>query len=300
MGDIKLFRIENGKARELENQTVAKEKSLQSQMEKNLKELLGVEFLESEYRTGRTHKGRIDTLGIDDTGCPVIIEYKKDLKENVINQGLFYLDWLLDHKAEFEALVRKKFGDKKTPAVEWGSPRLLCIAGDFTRYDEHAVSQIGRNIELIRYSSYGNDLMLLELVNMPFEEKIDDGGQRKKVEYRRVSDALSEAPAELVDLFDSLKSYIESLGEDVQTKVLKQYVAFRRLNNFASVEIRTQNRVLVVYLKVDPKMVIIEEGFTRDMTNLGHWGPGDLEVIIRKPEDLERAKHLINRGYENG
>jgi hypothetical protein len=34
------------------------------------------------------HGGRIDTLGLDDNNCPVIIEYKHALNENVISQGL--------------------------------------------------------------------------------------------------------------------------------------------------------------------------------------------------------------------
>ena len=63
----------------------------------------------SEYSTGIKHGGRIDTLGIDENNCPVIIEYKRATNENVINQGLFYLDWLLDHKAEFQLMVQKKF-----------------------------------------------------------------------------------------------------------------------------------------------------------------------------------------------
>jgi len=41
---------------------------------------------------------------------------------------------------------------------------LLCIAGDFTKYDEYACCQIPRNIELLRYRRYGGDLLLLELV----------------------------------------------------------------------------------------------------------------------------------------
>ncbi len=76
---------------------VAIEKALQTLIERNLGALLGVRFLASEYSTGKTHGGRIDTLGIDENGSPVIIEYKRSTNENVINQGLFYLDWLLDH-----------------------------------------------------------------------------------------------------------------------------------------------------------------------------------------------------------
>lgn len=77
--------------------------------------------------------------------------------ENVINQGLFYLDWLLDHKSELEMLVLKKFGQATAECIEWSSPRLLCIAGDFTKYDAHAVKQINRNIELLRYLRFTED-----------------------------------------------------------------------------------------------------------------------------------------------
>lgn len=49
----------------------------------------------------------MDSLGIDENNYPVIFEYKRASNENVINQGLFYWDWLLDHKAYFELLVMK-------------------------------------------------------------------------------------------------------------------------------------------------------------------------------------------------
>src|SRR5215218_9234081 len=143
---------------ELPSHSVAIEKSLQQLIERHSEQLLGVRFLVSEHPTGAVHGGRIDTLGIDENGSPAIIEYKRALNENVINQGLFYLDWLLDHKAEFEILTMKKLGTTAYESISWKTPRLLCIAGAFTKYDEHATKQIQRNIELIRYRRYGEDL----------------------------------------------------------------------------------------------------------------------------------------------
>ena len=107
MSDIKLFRTTNNAVDQLQGKSVSLEKSLQTLIEKHLDVFLGIRFLASEYSTGKTHGGRIDTLGMDENGCPSIIEYKRSSNENVINQGLFYLDWLLDHKAEFELLVLK-------------------------------------------------------------------------------------------------------------------------------------------------------------------------------------------------
>jgi hypothetical protein len=77
MSDIKLFRMIGQQAEEIPGTAVALEKSLQTQMEQNLETLLGIRFLASEYSTGPKHGGRIDTLGLDENGNPVIIEYKR-------------------------------------------------------------------------------------------------------------------------------------------------------------------------------------------------------------------------------
>ena len=92
MADIKLFQLQSGSARELRPESADIEKSLQTLMEQHLESFLGVRFLATEYATGKEHGGRIDTLGLDDNNCPVIIEYKRALNENVINQGLYYLN----------------------------------------------------------------------------------------------------------------------------------------------------------------------------------------------------------------
>ncbi len=171
MGDIKLFQLNGPDVTELEGQSVAVEKSLQKLIERHLEAFLGVRFVASEYSTGKSHGGRIDTLGLDENGYPVIVEYKRSLNENVINQGLFYLDWLMDHKGDFTLLVMQRLGPEAADEIEWSNPRLLCIAGDFTRYDQYAVQQINRNIELIRYRRFGDGLLLFELVNVSSVEE---------------------------------------------------------------------------------------------------------------------------------
>ena len=299
MSDIKLFRTSAGAVSELEGTSVALEKSLQTLMERHLETFLGVRFLASEYSTGKTHKGRIDTLGIDENNCPVIIEYKRSSNENVINQGLFYLDWLLDHRAEFTLLAMKAFGAEVEAAIDWSSPRLICIAGDFNKYDEHAVAQINRNIELFRYRRYGDDFLVLELVNAvtgtPTDVERPTGG---KTAYKTVSEYLTQAPDDLKDLYGELEAFMIALGDDVTSKILRLYVAFRRIKNFACVEVHPQSKKLLVYLKVDTESVQLETGFSRDVSKIGHFGTGDLEITIKNPRDLERAKPLILKSYE--
>jgi RecB family endonuclease NucS len=64
--------------------SVALEKSLQTLIENNLESQLGVRFLASEYPTGPRQGEQNDTLGINENGYPIIIEYKKATNENVI------------------------------------------------------------------------------------------------------------------------------------------------------------------------------------------------------------------------
>ena len=300
MSDIKLFQISSNAVAAIDGQSVAVEKSLQTLIEKHLETFLGVRLLASEYATGKTHGGRIDTLGIDENGCPVIIEYKRALNENVINQGLYYLDWLLDHKAEFTLLVQKKFGAQETEEVSWSGARLLCIAGEFTKFDEHAVKQMSRNIELIRYRRYGNELLLFELVNSTTgdaDEALSAGGKSKYTEST-VSDKFAKSSPEVKDRFESLKAFLLALGDDVQLKTLKHYFAFKRIKNFASVEVHPQTGKIVVFVKADFENVHLEDGFTRDVRNIGHFGTGDLEITIGSDDDLERTKPLIVKSYE--
>jgi predicted transport protein len=212
----------------------------------------------------------------------------------------WYLDWLMDHKAEFELLVLDKLGKDAKNEIEWSTPRLLCIAGDFTRYDEHAVQQINRNIELIRYKKFGDKLLLLELVNAvsakeSVESKPTSGGSARQ---RTVTECLEQASPDLRDRYEALSAFMIALGDDVQQKALKLYFAYKRIKNFACVDVHTQTKNIMVYLKVDPKSIDVEEGFTRDVSKIGHFGTGSLEVTIRSDNDLERAKHLIEKSYE--
>ena len=305
MSDIKIFRVVKSNVSELPGSSVALEKSLQSLLESNLETFLGVSFLATEYSTGKTHGGRIDTLGIDENGCPVIIEYKRSQNENVINQGLFYLDWLMDHKAEFKLLVMEKYDKKMAEGIEWSSPRLLCIAGDFTKYDEHAVQQINRNIELIRYRKYGEELFLLELVNattgqeMEVEENVS--GQKSgsvPQRYKRITETLDGIKGPLLDLYEEIKAYITALGDDVQIKTLKYYVAFKRIKNFACMEVHPKSGKILIYVKVDPSSITLEDGFTRDVRDVGHFGTGDLEIRISTQDDFKKAMPLIEKSYE--
>ncbi|WP_441349255.1 DUF5655 domain-containing protein [Streptomyces sp. SID69] len=269
------------------------EADVQGLVEAHMETLLGVRFLASEYNTGPVHGGRIDSLGLDENGSPVIIEYKRGTDAGVINQGLFYLAWLLDHRAEFEHLVRDRLGTTAAAQVLWSGPRLICIAGDFTRYDVHAVREHRRSIDLVRYRLFGSDLLGLETV-----ASVSGGRQvARRTRRRAVARAAADVQGPLmVELASTVDEVLLGLGDGVNRVERKQYRAYQRLRNFACV-CPPQRSKLLVYLKVAPKDVDLVAGFTRDVTGLGHHGTGDLEVQLRTPRDVERARGLFRASY---
>ncbi len=306
MSDIKLFRLVNRRAQELQGDASGLEKPLQSLIEANLEPLLGIRFLATEHSTGKTHAGRIDSLGLDENNCPVILEYKRSVGENVINQGLFYLDWLMDHQAEFKLLVMDVLGAEASTRIDWSSPRLICIAADFTKYDAHAVQQINRNIELIRYRLFGDELLLLEQAGVAGQQSGGFVERKSEISTRKgpknasgdktFAEWLGVISDPLREVLASTEDYILSLGDDVLRKELKLYVAFKRLKNFATVVLQKNKMLLYLHLNPDHLQLLPPNG--RDVRSCGHWGTGDLELSLSSMEDLERVKDLVRQAYE--
>ena len=304
MGDIKLFRIKD-EVVEIEGTSMRLEKNLQNIIEDNMDIFLGVKFLATEYKTGKIHNGRIDSLGIDENNCPVIIEYKRSINENVINQGLYYLDWLLDHKAEFQFLVMEKLGKEAYENIEWSSPRLICIANDFTKYDVHAVKQINRNIDLIKYKNYNKELLLLEMVHTNISSydsyrnsELTVNEEISNSKYKTIEQYLNDSSEELKSMYYTLRDFIISLGDDVQEKKLKNYFGFKRIKNFACVEIHPKTNTVLIYTKANIEDIKLREGFTRDVTNIGHFGTGNLEIRFTDMKDFDEIQKFIIASYE--
>lgn len=306
MADLKLFKIFDGAVSELPSRAAVLEKHLQRLIENNMEAMFGVRFLASEHSTGKIHRGRIDSLGLDENNSPVIFEYKRSTNENVINQGLFYLDWLVDHRGDFEKIVAQRLGSDASAQVDWEAPRLICVANDFTRYDEYAVRQIDRNVELVRYRDFNSDLISIELVTTTSTEQTATAHKAiptvaKAITGRgsSVSDLLSRASADVQSLYEKYEAYALGLGDDVVKNVRHNYFAFRRIKNFACVEVHPSSGNLLIYLKVDPTSVELTEGFTRDVRNIGHFGTGDLELRVTPATPWETVEALTLRSYEN-
>jgi len=284
---------DDGKIKQLSKQDFKLEKELQNLVEENLKELFGITFLATEYSTGERHGGRMDTLGIDENNSPVILEYKKNKNQNIINQALFYLDWLVDHKSAFELMVRDTLNQKIE--IDWSSPRVLCVAKEFNKYDSYAVDQIKRPIELIQYRFFKDNIIALDILTTA--EKGKTQGKSATNKNYSVDKHQQSGTDKTREFFNELREFTLELADDVVESPRKLYIAYRIIRNFLCLEIHKAH--LLLYLRLDPVEVDLENQMLRDVSDIGHYGTGDVEVRVESKDDIEIAKQLIEKAYDN-
>jgi predicted transport protein len=299
-----LFKINGTTVKKITAKDLDLEKRLQQLFENNLQELLNINFLAHEFST--SFGGRIDTLGIDNDNSPCIIEYKKGQNENVINQGLSYLRWILDHKAEFEALCHKK---NLVNEIDWDSPRVICVAENYNKFDIDTADFLPIKVELWRYRLYDQDILFLEPENYQ-KVKVSTTGIVKKSRQEKseqeilqknysLEDHLKKADEKTKDLFLKLREEILAMDEEVKEEPRKLYVAYKLSSNFCDVEVR--NKDLKIFLNVKSGQLRDLENKARDLTKpkpIGHWGNGDYEVKIEKESDFDLILNFIKQSYD--
>lgn len=221
-----LFRInESLKMEIVKKQSFTKEKELQGLIERNMDEVFGIRFLESEYPIPN---GRIDTLGLDENTLPVVIEYKKkqDLG-NAIIQGLFYIDWVKQNKRTFEMLIREKLS--KDAKVDWTlTPRLIIIAEAFDPKEISAINQIITNVELKKFSFY-REMISIEDVTIA---KVSRGTFRTADEVVEkpgpptIEEHLAKTAPKIRQAFLNIREEIFQIGEDIEEKTTKTMICY--------------------------------------------------------------------------
>jgi predicted transport protein len=298
-----LFFTQNGIAKKIPPVKVGLEKDVQKIFEKNLEEILDITFLASEYST--SFGGRMDTLGIDHNGSPVIIEYKRGQNDSVINQGLSYLRWLLDHKADFEALMHRL---NITIPIDWASPRVICVAESYNKFDLDTADLLPMDIELLRYRMYENGTLLVEpevqrKVKISTSE-IFEKVEKQKTEFKEnirhtIEDHLKTASPHIRELFAIVKEKISALDESIIEEPKAHYIAYKLTTNF--VDIVVQRDALKISLNIPSGQLNDPTKIARDLANpkpVGHLGNGDYEVKLDKTEDVDAVMALIKQSYE--
>jgi len=181
------------------------EQDLQKLFEDNLLTILGAHFLQSEYYITSRSK-RIDTLGIDEKDCLVIIEYKPHRDGGMITQGLFYLNKLLNCPPDKKAEI-KNYAKNITVGINWSYPRLICVAGSYD--NDFGSKKLPANIDCITYRIYNDDIL-----------QVDDA-EFVGPEYRDVKTNVNKINVN--ELFLRLEGMIMNLNNSIVPEKRKGY-----------------------------------------------------------------------------
>lgn len=308
-----IFEIDNGKAKRVRLSEFKIEKDLQRLVEENLETIFNCRLIATEFSTGNIHSGRIDTLAISEDLNPVIIEYKKVASSDLINQSLYYLHWIKDHKGDFQIAANKALS--KEVEVDWSDIRVICLAPEYKKYDLHAVQVMGANIELWQYKTYENGILNIEEVykrttTSSHQETEDFNGKnpimveagkkaaltRKTATYT-LDEHYENLDGTILELFNTVRDYIISLDSSIEETPKKHYIAYKTSQNFVCLQ--TYKKKLTLYLKLNPDEINPIPKQARDVRNIGHFGTGDFELTIKDLTDFEETKQLINEAYKN-
>lgn len=101
---------------------------------------------------------------------------------------------------------------------------------------------------------------------------------------------------EMKALFESFRGQLLSALPDLQERHLKQVIAFRKKKRIVCVIPQSDRLKLVLNLKFSE--VKDPLGICKDLTGVGHWGTGDVQVVFENAEDGEKLIPLVKQAYK--
>ena len=307
-----LFHISKNTLQPIEQKDFDLERELHNLIEANLETVFNCRLVASEFTTGTHHSGRIDSLALSEDGNPVIIEYKKLQSSKLITQSLFYLNWIRDHRGDFEIEVQKTLG--KDTKIDWSDIRVICIAPNYSKYDLHAIETMGVNIELWKYRRFENHSLSLEKEILDSagishtksahknsqKDKLGKditGNHQRNIEIYTLSDHLKDKSKSIQDLVYSIGEFITGLDFAIEEVPKKHYIAYKLSQNIAC--LRAQKKNIQIFLKLKPSAVVSPRPKSfKDVSQVGHWATGDVKFTFNSQEEFEEIKQYIKLAYE--
>ncbi|MDD2392293.1 MAG: hypothetical protein PHU94_05115, partial [Bacilli bacterium] len=245
-----------------------------------------------EHKYDTQGSGIPDTLAIDESNNPVIIEYKLEQDSNVLVQGLSYFSWLEKNSKHFELLVHEKIN--KDIKVNWDNPRIILIARGFDNRTISAVKAVD-NVELYKYVPYNQDIFYLENIYNP------NGGQILK-EKRIIENTdkvydinyhIGDLNKEIQKIFYNLQEQVKLLPGVEEVINQKSGITYRTTKSFSRFEFgRSYIRVLVKDYKYNDLKNLV-----RDITSF-KWGYKG-EIKINSIKETNDVFELIKQSYES-
>lgn len=299
-----LFKNNNGKLEIIKEDSFTLEKEMQTLCEKNMNKLFNLEFISSEFSVGNF---RIDTLAYDKhTKSFVIIEYKNTRSYSVIDQGYSYLSNMLNNKAEY--ILQYITNTKKTinkKDIDWSQSRIFFVSPKYTKYQLESINFKDLPIYLYHIKKYKGNLIGLELITAndtsasintvssnEIKKQVD-----KEVKVYTEKEHLENTDDNILEIYQEIKDAILEFGDNIEIKATKNYIAFK-INNTNITDIITQKTQLKLFINLKKGELNDPKNLMRDISNIGAWGNGDYEIVIKNKDNIYDILSLIKQSYD--
>lgn len=216
------------------------EREIQSLFENNLYSFTGLEFIKSEFTI---KNNRIDTLAFDpESQAFVIIEYKRERNYSVIDQGVSYLNLMLDYKADFIVEYNESQSKQlKRQDVDWSQSRIIFVSPSFTDFQKQSTNFKDFSIELWEIKRYQGGIIsvnpLQKTKSAPSIKQVQKMGAEdiKKIakEIQTYDEAyhLADKSDDIKELYEQFRDSILNLAPDIEMNIRKNYIAFKCKNS---------------------------------------------------------------------
>ena len=174
-----------------------------------------------------------------------------------------------------------------------------------TEQDSALVKAIRRVLADGSVSSSQVKAALARIWSKPTEESLPprNGNRDEADPSKRGQDTGEQAhlkgkPAEVEELYRSLDKMCHDLGP-VQVKrrhLIKHIAWIVGKTTFCSTHLLQSG--LKVWLNIEPSEIPSGSNFARDVSKVGHWGVGKVELLIDSPSTLLDAQRLIGLAYQ--
>ncbi|CBW29732.1 DUF5655 domain-containing protein [Haemophilus influenzae] len=302
---MKIFTSKKGQLSQLKQQKFKLEKDIQRLFEENLTLLSGYIFIRSEFSIKNS---RIDTLAFDpEAQAFVIIEYKRQQNSSVVDQGISYLNLMLEYKADFivEYNEKQKFPLKRND-VDWSQSKVIFVSPAFNDFQIQATNFKDLPIELWEVNRFDNDIITLNIINKSksapnikavSNEKREEFSILKEIKVYQESDHLSDKSDFIQELYEDFKQGILNLDPDIEINTRKLYIAFKKDRNIA--DIRIQQKNLKIWINLPYGELDDPKNLAKNVSNTGHWGNGDYEIAVESTQYLEYVMSLIKQAIKD-
>jgi len=104
---------------------------------------------------------------------------------------------------------------------------------------------------------------------------------------------IAYATEEIAELYVKFRDAILNLADGIEIKPQKLYIAFKKDNNIACVEI--QKKKIKIHIGARVGALDDARKLAKDVSNIGHYGTGDYELDVANDKDLEYIMSLIKQ-----